>query len=112
MKPCVGCLIDGEHVAVGADADAEERRGQGVAGEVADENFPAEEELIQASGDRRTGDAAGGAAGQRCMAISAAVFVGGFERWKQPLLDCAKALKVGLPGCMTAGLPGAEDQSL
>jgi hypothetical protein len=28
------------------------------------------------------------------MAISAAVFVGGFERWKQPLLDCAKNLKV------------------
>ncbi|GAX83738.1 hypothetical protein CEUSTIGMA_g11163.t1 [Chlamydomonas eustigma] len=39
--------------------------------------------------------AAFGAAGQRCMAISAAVFVGGFEKWKQPLLDCVKALKVG-----------------
>ena len=38
--------------------------------------------------------AAFGAAGQRCMAISAAVFVGGFEQWRQPLLDCAKALKV------------------
>jgi malonate-semialdehyde dehydrogenase (acetylating)/methylmalonate-semialdehyde dehydrogenase len=38
--------------------------------------------------------AAFGAAGQRCMAISAAVFVGGFEQWKQPMLDCAKNLKV------------------
>ncbi len=40
--------------------------------------------------------AAFGAAGQRCMAISAAVFVGGFERWRQPLLDAAKTLKVRL----------------
>eukprot|EP00775_Hariotina_reticulata_P009074 gene9074-9244_t len=38
--------------------------------------------------------AAFGAAGQRCMAVSAAVFVGGFERWRQPLLDAAKSLKV------------------
>lgn len=38
--------------------------------------------------------AAFGAAGQRCMAISAAVFVGGFERWRQPLLDVAKGLQV------------------
>lgn len=38
--------------------------------------------------------AAFGAAGQRCMAISAAVFVGGFERWKEPLLQAARSLKV------------------
>ncbi len=38
--------------------------------------------------------AAFGAAGQRCMAISAAVFVGGFDKWRQPLLDHAKSLKV------------------
>lgn len=42
--------------------------------------------------------AAFGAAGQRCMAISAAVFVGGFERWRQPLLDAARSLKVGAMG--------------
>lgn len=35
-----------------------------------------------------------GAAGQRCMAISAVVFVGGFERWREPLLAAAKTLKV------------------
>lgn len=38
--------------------------------------------------------AAFGAAGQRCMAISAAVFVGGFERWREPLLEAARSLKV------------------
>jgi malonate-semialdehyde dehydrogenase (acetylating)/methylmalonate-semialdehyde dehydrogenase len=38
--------------------------------------------------------AAFGAAGQRCMAISAAVFVGGFERWRGPLLEAARSLKV------------------
>ncbi|KAF8063713.1 mmsdh [Scenedesmus sp. PABB004] len=38
--------------------------------------------------------AAFGAAGQRCMAVSAAVFVGGFERWRAPLLDAARSLKV------------------
>mmetsp|Transcript_1276 Transcript_1276/g.2754 ORF Transcript_1276/g.2754 Transcript_1276/m.2754 type:complete len:554 (-) Transcript_1276:595-2256(-) len=38
--------------------------------------------------------AAFGAAGQRCMAISAAVFVGGIQRWKQPLLEHARSLKV------------------
>jgi acyl-CoA reductase-like NAD-dependent aldehyde dehydrogenase len=43
--------------------------------------------------------AAFGAAGQRCMAISAAVFVGGFERWREPLLEAARSLKVrGLAG--------------
>jgi hypothetical protein len=49
--------------------------------------------------------AAFGAAGQRCMAISAVVFVGGFERWRQPMLDAAKSLKVGWPkalGCSSA----------
>ncbi|KAF5837385.1 Aldehyde/histidinol dehydrogenase [Dunaliella salina] len=35
-----------------------------------------------------------GAAGQRCMAISAAVFVGGMDKWKRPLMDAAKSLKV------------------
>eukprot|EP00882_Tetradesmus_deserticola_P001537 GHRQ01001659.1.p1 GENE.GHRQ01001659.1~~GHRQ01001659.1.p1 ORF type:complete len:535 (+),score=220.22 GHRQ01001659.1:200-1804(+) len=35
-----------------------------------------------------------GAAGQRCMAISAVVFVGGFERWREPMLEAAKSLKV------------------
>lgn len=35
-----------------------------------------------------------GAAGQRCMAISAVVFVGGFEQWREPLLEAAKSLKV------------------
>ncbi|KAG2434089.1 hypothetical protein HXX76_007817 [Chlamydomonas incerta] len=39
--------------------------------------------------------AAFGAAGQRCMAISAAVFVGGFsERWREPLLEAARGLKL------------------
>ncbi|KAG2491870.1 hypothetical protein HYH03_009823 [Edaphochlamys debaryana] len=38
--------------------------------------------------------AAFGAAGQRCMAISAAVFVGGFDRWRQPLLEAARGLKL------------------
>ncbi|GFR48792.1 hypothetical protein Agub_g10740 [Astrephomene gubernaculifera] len=39
--------------------------------------------------------AAFGAAGQRCMAISAAVFVGGLsERWSGPLLEAARSLKV------------------
>lgn len=42
--------------------------------------------------------AAFGAAGQRCMAVSAAVFVGGFERWRQPLLDAAKSLKASTVG--------------
>ncbi|CAK0781245.1 Methylmalonate-semialdehyde dehydrogenase [acylating], mitochondrial [Coccomyxa viridis] len=41
--------------------------------------------------------AAFGAAGQRCMAISAAVFVGGIEAWKERLIEKAKALSVG-PG--------------
>eukprot|EP00803_Ostreobium_quekettii_P002072 evm.model.scf_1905.4 EVM.evm.TU.scf_1905.4 scf_1905:24422-30209(+) len=35
-----------------------------------------------------------GAAGQRCMAVSAAVFVGGMDRWKEALVDEAKRLKV------------------
>lgn len=38
--------------------------------------------------------AAFGAAGQRCMAISAAVFVGGMDPWKQGLKAKAEALKV------------------
>ena len=38
--------------------------------------------------------AAFGAAGQRCMAISAAVFVGGMDPWKQGLKSKAEALKV------------------
>lgn len=38
--------------------------------------------------------AAFGAAGQRCMAISAAVFVGGMDKWQEPLLRAAKSLKV------------------
>eukprot|EP01025_Chloroclados_australasicus_P064940 TRINITY_DN876_c0_g3_i1.p1 TRINITY_DN876_c0_g3~~TRINITY_DN876_c0_g3_i1.p1 ORF type:complete len:611 (+),score=62.99 TRINITY_DN876_c0_g3_i1:1659-3491(+) len=39
--------------------------------------------------------AAFGAAGQRCMAVSAAVFVGGFENWRDALIKEASALKVG-----------------
>ena len=35
-----------------------------------------------------------GAAGQRCMAISAAVFVGGIGKYKEALLSKAKNLKV------------------
>lgn len=35
-----------------------------------------------------------GAAGQRCMAISAVVFVGGFEKWREPFLEAIKTLKV------------------
>ncbi|XP_059640767.1 methylmalonate-semialdehyde dehydrogenase [acylating], mitochondrial-like isoform X2 [Cornus florida] len=35
-----------------------------------------------------------GAAGQRCMALSTAVFVGGSIPWEEELADCAKALKV------------------
>ncbi|GAB4817377.1 hypothetical protein N2152v2_004423 [Parachlorella kessleri] len=38
--------------------------------------------------------AAFGAAGQRCMAISAAVFVGGMGRYKEALVEKAKSLKV------------------
>ena len=38
--------------------------------------------------------AAFGAAGQRCMAISAAVFVGGMDPWKQGLKAKAEDLKV------------------
>jgi malonate-semialdehyde dehydrogenase (acetylating)/methylmalonate-semialdehyde dehydrogenase len=45
--------------------------------------------------------AAFGAAGQRCMAVSAVVFVGGFERWRQPLLDAAKSLKVSCASCIS-----------
>ena len=41
--------------------------------------------------------AAFGAAGQRCMAISAAVFVGGADSWMDALADRARALVVG-PG--------------
>ena len=37
--------------------------------------------------------AAFGAAGQRCMAVSAAVFVGGIEPWKAGLIQAANALK-------------------
>lgn len=43
-----------------------------------------------------------GAAGQRCMAISAAVFVGGMGKYKDALISKAKALKVTAghePGC-------------
>ena len=39
--------------------------------------------------------AAFGAAGQRCMAISAAVFVGGMGRYKEALVEKARSLKVG-----------------
>jgi len=39
--------------------------------------------------------AAFGAAGQRCMAISAAVFVGGFEKWRRPLIEVVQKLRVG-----------------
>jgi malonate-semialdehyde dehydrogenase (acetylating)/methylmalonate-semialdehyde dehydrogenase len=35
-----------------------------------------------------------GAAGQRCMAVSGVVLVGGAERWKEPLLEAARSLKV------------------
>jgi len=38
--------------------------------------------------------AAFGAAGQRCMAISTAVFVGGMDRWREPLMQAAKGLKM------------------
>ena len=38
--------------------------------------------------------AAFGAAGQRCMALSTAVFVGGIEPWKKVLLEHAQSLKV------------------
>jgi len=37
-----------------------------------------------------------GAAGQRCMAVSAVVFVGGLDKWKEPLLEAARSLKVGV----------------
>lgn len=40
--------------------------------------------------------AAFGAAGQRCMAVSAAVFVGGIGPWKDALIAKAKSLKVRL----------------
>ncbi|KAL6763096.1 Aldehyde/histidinol dehydrogenase [Haematococcus lacustris] len=38
--------------------------------------------------------AAFGAAGQRCMAISAAVFVGGMDKWREPLMEAARSLKL------------------
>ena len=38
--------------------------------------------------------AAFGAAGQRCMAISAVVFVGGAQRWQEALLKHAHTLRV------------------
>lgn len=41
--------------------------------------------------------AAFGAAGQRCMALSTAVFVGGADSWKDEIVAKAKALKVA-PG--------------
>lgn len=47
--------------------------------------------------------AAFGAAGQRCMAISAAVFVGGVERWAEPLVAAARSLKID-----AGHEPGAE----
>lgn len=37
---------------------------------------------------------------RRCMAISAAVFVGGIEPWKDALIEKAKALNVG-PGAVS-----------
>lgn len=37
-----------------------------------------------------------GAAGQRCMAVSAVVFVGGLDRWKGPLMEAAKSLQVAV----------------
>ncbi|THG20105.1 hypothetical protein TEA_007188 [Camellia sinensis var. sinensis] len=37
-----------------------------------------------------------GAAGQRCMALSTAVFVGGSMPWEEELVDRAKALKVNV----------------
>lgn len=43
--------------------------------------------------------AAFGAAGQRCMAISAAVFVGGSGQWKEHMIAAAKSLRVN------AGMP-------
>lgn len=39
--------------------------------------------------------AAFGAAGQRCMAISAAVFVGGMGPYREALVEKARGLKVG-----------------
>jgi len=42
--------------------------------------------------------AAFGAAGQRCMALSTAVFVGEAQEWIPEIVEAAKALKVG-PGC-------------
>ena len=38
--------------------------------------------------------AAFGAAGQRCMAISAVVFVGGAQQWQEALLEHARTLRV------------------
>ncbi|XP_078180943.1 aldehyde dehydrogenase 6B2 [Carex rostrata] len=35
-----------------------------------------------------------GAAGQRCMALSTAVFVGGSEPWEDELVNCARKLKI------------------
>lgn len=43
--------------------------------------------------------AAFGAAGQRCMAVSAAVFVGGIGPWKDALIAKANSLKVSI--CFT-----------
>lgn len=39
-----------------------------------------------------------GAAGQRCMAITAAVFVGGMGPWKEGLVKAAQALKARSQG--------------
>lgn len=57
--------------------------------------------------------AALGAAGQRCMAISAAVFVGGIGKYKEALISKAKDLKVSAghePGCDVGPLITAESK--
>ena len=57
--------------------------------------------------------AALGAAGQRCMAISAAVFVGGIGKYKEALISKAKELKVSAghePGCDVGPLITAESK--
>ena len=49
--------------------------------------------------------AAFGAAGQRCMAISAAVFVGGIAPWRADLIKAAQALKASWNALNTAHGP-------
>jgi hypothetical protein len=54
--------------------------------------------------------AAFGAAGQRCMAISAVVFVGGMDRYRDALVEKARSLKVRAGAWMVSRLARKQHQ--